>query len=130
VYWDMDVGSWSISLTSHGDRSTQPELYSLYSTRTPSVSLCLGAFRSHQCRRAPLSADGQSNTAKAKGKVFLYLYDLLIVSPNFEEHLDTLREVSQCLKEAGFAIGLKKSHFCFKELRYQKHAHSPKGQRG
>nr|XP_044248545.1 uncharacterized protein LOC123002443 [Drosophila takahashii] len=57
---------------------------------------------------------------KLREKVFLYLDDLLIVSPTFEEHLVTLREVSQCLKEAGLTIGLKKSHFCFKELRSAK----------
>jgi len=55
---------------------------------------------------------------KLREKVFLYLDDLLIVSPRFEEHLDPLREVSQCQKKAGLTIGLKKSHFRFKELRY------------
>jgi len=51
-------------------------------------------------------------------KVLLYLDDMLIVSPTFLEHFDTLRKVSQCLTEAGLTMRLKKSHLCFKELRY------------
>ncbi|KAH8384901.1 hypothetical protein KR200_000943 [Drosophila serrata] len=55
---------------------------------------------------------------RLRENVFMYLDDLLVVSPTFEEHLETLREVAELLKEAGLTIGLKKSHFCFKELRY------------
>nr|XP_043067221.1 uncharacterized protein LOC122321401 [Drosophila bipectinata] len=50
--------------------------------------------------------------------VFVYLDDLLVVSENFQDHTMTLEEVSRSLKAAGLIIGLKKSHFCFKELRY------------
>jgi len=38
---------------------------------------------------------------------------LLVVSPVFKEHIGTLTEVSQCLREAGLSIGLKNSNFCF-----------------
>jgi len=56
--------------------------------------------------------------SKLREKVFVYPHDLPIVTPDLESHLSILKEVGECLKAAGLTIGLKKSHFCFKELRY------------
>jgi len=56
--------------------------------------------------------------SKLREKVFVYLDDLLIVTPDFESHLSILKEVEECLKATGLKIGFQKSHFCFKELRY------------
>ena len=53
-----------------------------------------------------------------KSHVFIYLDDLLIIAENFETHLKFLSEVARCLAKANLTIGLKKSFFCFKELRY------------
>lgn len=55
---------------------------------------------------------------RLKGNVFVYLDDLLIISGNFDEHLRLLREVAGCLQKAGLTIGLKKSQFCFRQLKY------------
>ncbi|KAH8310171.1 hypothetical protein KR067_003595, partial [Drosophila pandora] len=55
---------------------------------------------------------------RLRESVFVYLDDLLVMSENFQEHMEMLEEVSRSLKAAGLTIGLKKSHFCFKELRY------------
>lgn len=55
---------------------------------------------------------------KLKNFVFIYLDDLLIIAPDFETHLRVLNDVAKCLADANLTIGMKKSHFCFKELRY------------
>lgn len=56
--------------------------------------------------------------ARLKQNVFIYLDDLLIISEQFSTHLKILGEVAECLRQANLTIGLKKSLFCFKELRY------------
>ena len=56
--------------------------------------------------------------AKLKMNVFTYLDDLLIIAPDFETHMRALQEVAKCLRAANLTIGLKKSNFCFQELRY------------
>lgn len=53
-----------------------------------------------------------------KANVFIYLDDLLVISADFESHLKLLRKVSEVLYRANLTIGLSKSKFCFKELRY------------
>ena len=53
-----------------------------------------------------------------KSHVFVYLDDLLIVAPDFDTHCRILAEVAECLRKANLTIGLSKSHFCFKELKY------------
>lgn len=50
--------------------------------------------------------------------MFVYLDDLLVVSPDLETHLQILRQVAKCLEDAGLTINVDKSKFCFKELRY------------
>ncbi|KAL7735177.1 hypothetical protein ACLKA6_014893 [Drosophila palustris] len=51
-------------------------------------------------------------------KVFVYLDDLLIISKTFEEHMELVSKVAKCLSSANLTIGLQKSKFCFKYLRY------------
>lgn len=51
-------------------------------------------------------------------RVFVYLDDLLVVSPDFERQLEILTKVAHCLDKAGLTINVKKLKFCFKELRY------------
>lgn len=42
-----------------------------------------------------------------KTNVFVYLDDLLVISSDFESHMDLLEEVAKCLKQANLTIGLK-----------------------
>ncbi|KAM8701527.1 hypothetical protein ACLKA7_012110 [Drosophila subpalustris] len=53
-----------------------------------------------------------------RSNVFVYLDDLLIIAPDFETHIVYLNRVAECLKAANLTIGLKKSQFCFKSLKY------------
>lgn len=51
-------------------------------------------------------------------QVFVYLDDIIIASPTFESHINTLNEVARCLKEAGFTINLEKCQFCRSSLSF------------
>lgn len=53
-----------------------------------------------------------------RDNVFVFIDDLLVVSPDFASHMSTLRKVASCLKEAGLSINVEKSKFCMKEIRY------------
>lgn len=55
---------------------------------------------------------------RLKDNVFIYLDDLLVISDSFSKHLTLLEEVAICLRKANLTIGLKKSQFCFKQLKY------------
>lgn len=56
--------------------------------------------------------------ARLKTNVFIYLDDLLIIADDFKTHIKILGEVADCLQRANLTVGLKKSLFCFKELKY------------
>lgn len=59
--------------------------------------------------------------ASLRTEVFVYLDDLLVVSPTFERHLEVLMEVSKCLRNSGLTINVEKSKFCVTEVRYLGH---------
>ena len=50
--------------------------------------------------------------------VFVYLDDIIIVTPTFEKHLEILEEVFRRLKESNLRVFKKKCQFCRPELRY------------
>lgn len=56
-----------------------------------------------------------------RGKVSVYLDDLLVVSSTFEEHLEILTDVAGRLQKAGLTINLEKSRFCCTEVKYLGH---------
>ena len=56
--------------------------------------------------------------SELKDRVFVYLDDLLIVSPTFDLHMEILKIVGEKLSNAGLTINMQKSNFCFKELKY------------
>ncbi|GBP13511.1 Retrovirus-related Pol polyprotein from transposon 297, partial [Eumeta japonica] len=56
--------------------------------------------------------------AHLRHQVFVYLGDLLVVSPDFESHMSLLRKVGDLLSYANLTINLKKTKFCQRELRY------------
>lgn len=53
--------------------------------------------------------------------VFVYIDDLLVVSQSFDAHVDRLKVVARCLREANLTINVTKSKFCMKEIRYLGH---------
>lgn len=56
--------------------------------------------------------------SRLREHVFIYLDDLLVCSATLDEHLNILREVAQCLKNAGLTINVAKSKFCQSEIKY------------
>ena len=50
--------------------------------------------------------------------VFVYLDDVIIVSPTFEEHVKWFKIVLLALTNANLQINLKKSEFCCAEIKY------------
>lgn len=51
-------------------------------------------------------------------RIFVYLDDLLVVSPDFDTHLLLLQEVATRLQSAGLTINVEKSRFCLREVHY------------
>jgi hypothetical protein len=54
-------------------------------------------------------------------KVFVYLDDLLIISEDFDEHLDILLQVADHLRKANLTINVEKSKFLRREVKYLGH---------
>lgn len=49
---------------------------------------------------------------------FVFIDDLLVVSADFQTHLEQLRKVAERLRVANLTINVDKSHFCMTEIRY------------
>ena len=56
--------------------------------------------------------------SRIRERVFVYLDDLLIVSPDFDTHIQLVEEVAGYLAKANLTINIKKSKFCFKRIKY------------
>lgn len=50
--------------------------------------------------------------------VFVYLDDVVIVTPTFEKHLEVLEEVFRRLREAHLTVSLEKCQFCRPSMKY------------
>lgn len=50
--------------------------------------------------------------------VFVYLDDIIVATPTFEQHIEVLSEVFHRLKDANLTINLEKCEFCLSSLRY------------
>jgi hypothetical protein len=57
----------------------------------------------------------------------VYLDDIIIASPTFEQHLIDVTAVLSRLKEAGFKLKASKCHFCCPEVNYLGHLISKEG---
>ena len=55
---------------------------------------------------------------RLRTNVFIYLDDLLIITPDFATHVRILKEVAECFKAANSTIGINKSNVWFKEIKY------------
>lgn len=56
--------------------------------------------------------------ADLEPNVFVYLDDIIIVTPTLDRHLEVLREVLKRLREANLTLNKEKCRFCLPELRY------------
>lgn len=106
AFWQIELDEESKSYTAF----TVPGR-PLYQFRVMPFGLCNAAQR--LCRLMD-----KVIPCRLKSNVFVYLDDLLIIADNFEKHLEILEQVADCLRMANLTIGLGKSMFCFKQLKY------------
>lgn len=82
----------------------------------------------YQFRRMPFGLCNAAQTmcrlmdrvipAQLRENVFVFIDDLLVVSPDFDSHMYCLQKVAECLRNANLTINVDKSKFCMKEIRY------------
>lgn len=110
---DLKYAFWQIELEEEAKPYTAFTVPGrpLYQFRVMPFGLCNAAQR--LCRLMDKVIPG-----RLKSNVFIYLDDLLIIADDFENHVRILEEVAECLQRANLTIGLKKSLFCFRELKY------------
>lgn len=110
---DLKFAFWQIELDEESKPYTAFTVAGrpLYQFRVMPFGLCNAAQR--LCRLMD-----KVIPQRLKENVFIYLDDLLIISDSFEKHINLLKDVAQCLNNANLTIGLKKSQFCFKQLKY------------
>lgn len=110
---DLKYAFWQIELEDEAKPYTAFTVPGrpLYQFRVMPFGLCNAAQR--LCRLMD-----KVIPARLKSNVFIYLDDLLIIANDFHTHIKILSEVADCLEKANLTIGLKKSLFCFRELRY------------
>lgn len=53
-----------------------------------------------------------------KQEAFVYLDDIIIASPTFEEHIQTLTTIYEKLNEAGFKVNFDKCEFCKESITF------------
>lgn len=53
--------------------------------------------------------------------IFVYIDDLLIVSENFDTHIERLQLVADSLRKANLTINVEKSKFCMRSIQYLGH---------
>lgn len=64
---------------------------------------------------------------ESEPEVFVYLDDFIIVTDDFNRHIQVLEIVANKLRDIGLAIGIKKSKFCTKRLKFLGHIFSESG---
>ena len=57
----------------------------------------------------------------------VYIDDVIIYSPSFEQHLKELKKVFEALHAANLTLKASKCHFCRRETKYLGHIITPKG---
>ena len=110
---DLKYAFWQIELDEKSKQYTACTVAGrpLYQFRVMPFGLCNAAQR--LCRLMD-----KVIPSRLRDNVFVYLDDLLIISSSFEQHVHLLSEVAKYLRNANLTIGLKKSQFCFQELKY------------
>lgn len=54
-------------------------------------------------------------------EIFVYMDDFIVCTNSFERHIELLKLIADKLNQAGLAIGMKKSKFCMKKLKFLGH---------
>lgn len=113
---DLKDAFWQIELDEESCEKTAFTIPGrpLYEFARMPFGLCNAA--QSMCRLMDLAIPAQH-----RGYVFVYIDDLLIVSTNFETHLERLQLVANCLRRANLTINVDKSRFCMMSIKYLGH---------
>lgn len=95
----------------------------------PKTAFCVPGLGLQEFRVMPFGLSNSAQTLQRamektlgpvlhKEEAFVYLDDIIIPSPTFEQHISTLEEIYECLKKAGFRVNLDKCEFCCSSLSF------------
>ncbi len=118
---DLARGYWQVTIAEESRPKTAFISHcGLFQFRVLPFGLC----------NAPAAFQRLMNTVLA-GLVYktcaVYLDDIVVASPTFEQHLTDLEEVLNRLKAAGLSLKLKKCQFCLSELTFLGYRITPSG---
>lgn len=110
---DLKDAFWQIELDSKSKEKTAFSIPGrpLYHFRVMPFGLCNAA--QSMCRLMNKVVPHQYHD-----RIFVYIDDLLICSPDFESHIELLSVVATRLRLANLTINLEKSKFCLTEVKY------------
>lgn len=112
---DLNDFFWQIPLSAESKEKTAFAVpgHGLYQfTRLP-----FGLHNAAQCAQRLMNVlFGETDQ-----KIFVYLDDIIVATPSFDEHLEVLDFVYRRLLDAGLTINFDKSSFCLPSLKYLGH---------
>lgn len=110
---DLKDAFWQIELDADSREKTAFSIPGrpLYHFRTMPFGLCNAA--QSMCRLMDMVIPHEYHD-----RIFVYIDDLLIVSPDFDSHLALLDLTAKRLRDAGLTINVEKSKFCLREIKY------------
>lgn len=118
---DLNSGYWQVAMDPESMAKTAfVSPFGLYEFRVLPFGL----------KNAPATFQRLMNRVLADwlGKCCLvYLDDIVIYSTSFSQHIQDLRKVLLCLRNAGLTLKLQKCHFCLTEVKFLGHVVTPEG---
>lgn len=110
---DLKDAFWQVELDEESRQMTAFSIPGrpLYQFRTMPFGLCNAA--QSMCRLMDKVIPHEYHD-----RIFVYIDDLLIVSADFDTHVDLLKLTAKWLRNANLTINIDKSKFCLRELKY------------
>lgn len=123
---DFSSGYWQIPL----DPSVRQYTSFLYDGR--SYQFCVVPFGLNISNAAfgkglEAALNNYSIPCPSPNDIHTYVDDILLSSPSFEDHINTLEWIFHKIAQAGLTLKFKKCHFNKKEIKFLGHFISPKG---
>lgn len=123
---DFSSGYWQIPL----DPSVRQYTSFLYDGR--SYQFCVVPFGLNISNAAfgkglETALSNYSIPCTSPNDIHTYVDDILVSSPSFESHLDTLEWIFHKISQSGLTLKFKKCHFIKQQIKFLGHFISPKG---
>lgn len=113
---DLKDAFWQIELDEESREKTAFTIPGrpLYQFKRMPFGLCNAA--QSMCRLMDLVLPSET-----REHIFVYIDDLLVVSADFETHIQRLKLVGSSLRKANLTINIEKSKFCMRSIKYLGH---------